>query len=387
MVYNPTIRPPAFTTELRGGHQLPQNRNPWHYQPVGRPTPEAYYNPFAGALGGNRPGGGLGVQPYKQKEAAETAAAEQIVAEVIQEKQREGDDRPSAHEIAVEARRKAYQKYHGDSALGGIIDKLSNFSIIGNVVKALTGEGGFFEQAPQPGDAGGPSGYFGGIGFDGQELFYGTAEEAARSLDRQDRLKKALGVESLEGVAYSASSQAPYHPQTGVATDESGFSALNSHGTHSYQSTEDWAKVLSAGTASGWRGGFLTQGQYNQLSDTGRNNYQNFVNTYNQQNGTNVTGGIPGAAPAPRQESEGGGGLTVPSATAFSSPAANQAAYEREAYGSPAPAPAPEPDRGNRQGSGTGGQARSGEYVSSDHDWSAPAPQRESDSGGSSGGK
>ena len=46
----------------------------------------------------------------------------------------------------------------------------------------------------------------------------------------------------------------------------------------------------------------------------------------------------------------------------------------------------PAPDTGNREGSGTGGQARSGEYVSSSHDWSAPAQRDDSDSGGGGGG-
>ena len=43
-----------------------------------------------------------------------------------------------------------------------------------------------------------------------------------------------------------------------------------------------------------------------------------------------------------------------------------------------------EPDHGNRQGSGTGGQAQSGEYVSNSHDWSAA--RDDSDSGGGGGG-
>ena len=45
-----------------------------------------------------------------------------------------------------------------------------------------------------------------------------------------------------------------------------------------------------------------------------------------------------------------------------------------------------QPDHGNREGSGTGGQARSGEYVSSSHDWSRPEPERESGGGGGGGG-
>ena len=41
---------------------------------------------------------------------------------------------------------------------------------------------------------------------------------------------------------------------------------------------------------------------------------------------------------------------------------------------------------GNRQGSGTSGQAQSGEFVSSDHDWSAPKQESDNDSGGGGGG-
>ena len=238
-----------------------------------QPTPTPYYDVFK-PLSGTAPI--YGSQPKPEEEVAE-----QIVQETVQQMKQEDPTRqPNEHEVAIEARRKANAKFRGkdDNFLSGILDKLANVSVVAKVIQKLSG-GSQEEQrekklatfTPEQHRMAAERGYASPIEMQAAEQ---------KSLER-DEWNRVLGIDP-EDAGYSASTGTFYDPSSGVAVDRSGFAALTAGGTHAYQTMGDWGKVLEAGNASGWRGGFMSAGRYGQLSDKGKANYDKFLATYNE---------------------------------------------------------------------------------------------------------
>ena len=244
-------------------------------------TPKPYYDVFQPIAGGNV----YGSQPQPEEEVAE-----QIVAETVQQMKQEDPTRqPNEYEIAIEARRKANAKFRGqdDNFLSGVLDKLANVSIVAKVLQKLSG-GSQAEQrekklgtfTPEQHRMAAERGYASPI----------EMQEAEQMSIERDEWTRTLGIDPSEA-SYSAATGTFYDPSSGVAVDRNGFAALTSGGTHAYDSLDSWGKTLSAGNASGWRGGFMSEGRYLQLSPTGKENYNKFLAAYNEQNGTNYSVG------------------------------------------------------------------------------------------------
>ena len=96
-----------------------------------------------------------------------------------------------------------------------------------------------------------------------------------------------------KGDAVAGVPGAYYDQESGVGTTGDGFATGVGADAH-YANMEDWGKVRKAGNATGWSGGIMSASSYNQLSAKGKENYEKFIDEYNRQNNTNITGGIPG---------------------------------------------------------------------------------------------
>ena len=318
MTFNPFINPAVTNFQAPTLGSL--------YQPQ---TPTPYYNPFQGIQGES---------PYKAQapEAVEPeAAAQQVVAEAIREVPQNNDREEHARMVHAKAVQKARDKWGPNAPplripglIGAAIELLGLNKPKEGWVEGNDLTEGYYERSP-----GLPGSPLPGVGIaelrDARNVL-GVTPTGRPGTGHGDFSVTTGGVFNQYGVAVD--------PETGDAMQ-------TANGTAAYASFDDWKRVMAAGSATGWRGGILTASQRNSLSPTGQANYAKFRDELRRVGGLEREENITPAevreisrAQDPRQEHQYGGGSN---------------------------------DYGNRQGSGTGGQARSGEFVSSSHDWSA----------------
>lgn len=297
--------------------------SPWYQAPINQgiaPTP--YYNPFQGAHQQGIPV----IDPPKEEEEVQ-----QVVQQAVQKvRQESGDDRPSPQQIEAEARRIANAKWGGltpPGILSGIGQAIGDYIKGGGIIGAILG--GLSGKEPsglvQTGGGFGPSQPIPGIGigeFRAVRDRIGVTPTGQRGYGRGDLDPTSGGIFNEYGQAVD--------PETGEPV-------LNVHGTYSFASFQDWMDAL----ASPGHG----------------------VKDVRYQGGTPVPGMMTPTPPPADRGGDSGGGPRYDPAAVQASVDYTQSNYEREAFGGS--------DRGNREGSGTGGRAESGEFVSSDHDWSA----------------
>lgn len=271
MVYNPYQTFPTLTQAPdQSFFQTPQSRNPFFFSQSGQ-APAPYYNPFQGAHTS-----GIPVHPPKEEEVVE-----EVVKKAVAQAVQEGNDNPSPQEIAAKARKELNKPIYGgisnkNSLLSAIGDYVKGGGVIGMILKGLTGD----KQKINPA-TGKP--YPPMSGIHGSTQYASSPEHAAAVEDNFARITQNIGVRPTGNTGYNpgdySQTTGGVFNKFGVAVDpETGNAVHTGTGSQAYASFADWQRVLSAGSATGWRGGILSDSQISQLSDVGRENYQNFQN-------------------------------------------------------------------------------------------------------------
>ena len=241
--------------------------NPWVPQPANNPwagspfdpvtTGKPYYNVWEGAYKGGIP----------VMDAPEKKEEDEIVKKAVQKAKEQSNDREEqariAHAEAVAQARKKWGANAPPMKIPGILGAISELLGVNETPEGWV-EGneltdGYWERNPLM-----PGSPLPGVGI---------AEFR--------RARNTLGVTPTGRPGRSPGDFDPVSGgvfnQFGVAVDpDTGDAVHGAGGTASYASFKDWQNVMAAGSASGWRGGILTEKQKAGLSEKGHANYQKF---------------------------------------------------------------------------------------------------------------